>query len=1631
MVRVGNLDQLNERETRANTNIKKKSASRCGSIFKIPCGFVSSLLFTSSNSLFKAKSVEDLNKIPLNPNLMTKNIMTKYYKHYDALLKKKKKKTNSNELSKMIPTTTSLDESVLNPIQNLENGNIHQHMVTRGASTIEGSNLLVDNFEGKLIFEALYATIRKKMVISTILEVLSQAVMVAIPLTMTQVFQILNDKNGKVLHAVPWIILTTLIQFIAGFLKQHSLKLLTGAKGESGQILKFIIFKKISLANFAFLKEADVSFVNKIVQYELTHIVEYIDELPKFVSSPITLILLIFLISRKITLAQTVICVPFLLAFFSLTVFKLLRHKKLTEYYVWQSKKSAILTEILPGMKIVKSDNLVLHFKNKLDKIRKKEIRSLAGINFYSMFITLLTKETSIFILVIMIGIEVIIKNQKLETQSIFSLITALDLLEGPLEFLTHTIDEMHSYISSKQTIISFIDQVPNKKINMKERDQNSDQISNQNPTCNTNHKKGSIIIRDCDFYFINHDLMKKVIDQLIDSKNAAFKISKMIQSNKTKLANRGAESVRRAIQARLRFSGKFRKGSLKEQEAFDFENYSLAQRMRNPYQMLLRTLDIRVQPGKKVCLTGKAGSGISDFMLALIGEGKPSHPRRFRVEGQISYLNVLMNNFFMGTIKENILCFNPLHPIRYNLVIDAVDLKSTKKGFDIDEIFLLENAKNISLNLKRKILIARWAYLDVDIYLIDDLFDDLDKDLFERIYQHLIKNILSQKTVIYMSCDEEQIKLADVAVVFSEGRIVYKGKFLGGLASESEDESSSQSSSNNSSNSDCSSEPTQIQSVQNAEKWGDDLDISDKDTVKQRRNLRLKSKTMNGQSAKDRWKWLRNVILGGLFFKKIKIEKDKQIKKRNLRTNSVFLLRDDNQLMTSQEVKLNTKKITKNFRNYFYLNWKTSLLFIFASLFIAFFPLSYDLIVAEIAKHQSESRQQFYIYLYIGMSLLGCLYLFLLVFLVLFGMTKNSKKIYQLSIKGLMKKETVWFESQPTEFIKYRMIEDVATLDLKYPHLIFDLLSSISIMIIGFGFLIRIYYGIAPILVALLICWIFCIYHNYTRLILKLSHLKSTHNAELTNLYSELINSCVPIRGSGNIIKFEKKFMKENDLLRKYSTLIANTAGRWLGIRLVLINTMVVFSVFIVPMVMTYFNEFFELSLLFMAMGISWGIKIQKALTSSLLKISTIYVNMSSISRLLDIIDKPSDKKDVSDTNEEKEEGKTKINVKNDMNSNDLSLNESLESMNRSVHQETFLNDLSSEGPRRFAIFLKNVNFMGFNNNYTIDFLNLNLIHGERIGLINITHSSTISDLFSVVLGLKSRKIDRPSFGDRKEHSVYINGESIEHRKGNYAKKDNDIMLLEQEPRIFAGTVLENIDPYSQYERKKVIYTLQKLKFKTIVESSLQSEDGKLSGMKHLTKNSIRKKRGARTTQFDILRELYKKGGSKALQKQRLSSCLQNQKISNLRLSSPVFVRGRIQKQQEDIKRNLDSDDEDKLYENELENSKDWHLSDNKIKTFKNPKNGFQDLGIRGQRKTVRRQREQLFMMSSRRNNEMSHGFDLSNNLNSERNTSNFDLSTDNGGINNLDQSPQQNSLKRRVKLYFLIILDDQKNKE
>lgn len=96
------------------------------------------------------------------------------------------------------------------------------------------------------------------------------------------------------------------------------------------------------------------------------------------------------------------------------------------------------------------------------------------------------------------------------------------------------------------------------------------------------------------------------------------------------------------------------------------------------------------------------------------------------------------------------------------------------------DETEIGEKGINLSGGQKQRIALARAAYSDREIYLLDDPLSAVDSHVGNHIFQHAIgaNGILAKKTRIFVTHSTSYLQFADQIVIMTNGQIRAVGKY-------------------------------------------------------------------------------------------------------------------------------------------------------------------------------------------------------------------------------------------------------------------------------------------------------------------------------------------------------------------------------------------------------------------------------------------------------------------------------------------------------------------------------------------------------------------------------------------------------------------------------------------------------------------------------------------------------------------------------------------------------------------------------------------------------------------------------------------------------------------------------------
>jgi len=218
-----------------------------------------------------------------------------------------------------------------------------------------------------------------------------------------------------------------------------------------------------------------------------------------------------------------------------------------------------------------------------------------------------------------------------------------------------------------------------------------------------------------------------------------------------------------------------------------DFRNVSFT--YPNADKETLSNISFSVEPGEKIAIIGKIGSGKTTIQKLLVSLYHPNEgsilidnidikqldPSELRKNIAYVSQDVLL---FDGTVKENIVYRTPniddekiLEAAKISGVLDFVN--KHPKGFDMP---VGERGSFLSGGQKQAIAIARSILLPYPIVLFDEPTSSMDTSSENR-FINSIRNYQQNKTVVLVTHKTSLLRLVDRIIVVEDGQIILDGK--------------------------------------------------------------------------------------------------------------------------------------------------------------------------------------------------------------------------------------------------------------------------------------------------------------------------------------------------------------------------------------------------------------------------------------------------------------------------------------------------------------------------------------------------------------------------------------------------------------------------------------------------------------------------------------------------------------------------------------------------------------------------------------------------------------------------------------------------------------------------------------
>jgi len=222
---------------------------------------------------------------------------------------------------------------------------------------------------------------------------------------------------------------------------------------------------------------------------------------------------------------------------------------------------------------------------------------------------------------------------------------------------------------------------------------------------------------------------------------------------------------------------------------AFNVDPANLRSALHGARDMVLRGVNLTIQPGQLLALVGPSGSGKTSLTNLLLRFYDPQRGtvriggtdiREFHTHDLRSQIAVVTQEtiLFNETVRRNIELGRPgaseadiIEAARHAHAYDFIMEKPG--GFDF---VIGEKGGQLSGGQRQRLAIARAVLRDAPILVLDEATSALDTES-ERAVQAALEELMKGRTTICIAHRLSTVQNADVIVVLDEGRLVEMGR--------------------------------------------------------------------------------------------------------------------------------------------------------------------------------------------------------------------------------------------------------------------------------------------------------------------------------------------------------------------------------------------------------------------------------------------------------------------------------------------------------------------------------------------------------------------------------------------------------------------------------------------------------------------------------------------------------------------------------------------------------------------------------------------------------------------------------------------------------------------------------------
>jgi ATP-binding cassette subfamily B protein len=202
----------------------------------------------------------------------------------------------------------------------------------------------------------------------------------------------------------------------------------------------------------------------------------------------------------------------------------------------------------------------------------------------------------------------------------------------------------------------------------------------------------------------------------------------------------------------------------------------------------VLDSISLEVEAGSILAIVGRTGSGKSTLVNLLTRTYDPPPGTIFVDNTDIREIPLKTLRAYLGYIPQETFLFSDTIFENIRFGVDEVEQKAVEEAAEIAQMhesilefpdkydtMLGERGINLSGGQKQRLSIARAVLKHPKILIIDDALSAVDTITEEKILNRL-RNVMKNKTCVWISHRISAIKNADKIIVIDEGKIIEEG---------------------------------------------------------------------------------------------------------------------------------------------------------------------------------------------------------------------------------------------------------------------------------------------------------------------------------------------------------------------------------------------------------------------------------------------------------------------------------------------------------------------------------------------------------------------------------------------------------------------------------------------------------------------------------------------------------------------------------------------------------------------------------------------------------------------------------------------------------------------------------------